>query len=113
MNPIVEQRPWGYFERFTHNAASTVKIIHIKKGETLSLQLHHHRSEFWRVLRGSPLIEIGDMKKAAAEGESFICPVETAHRLSAPHDDVEILEIATGDFDEQDIVRIEDKYKRA
>ena len=43
-------KPWGGFEQYTHNLPSTVKIITVAPGGTLSRQYHHHRDELWVVL---------------------------------------------------------------
>ncbi|MBX4189351.1 phosphomannose isomerase type II C-terminal cupin domain [Candidatus Parcubacteria bacterium] len=112
LHPFVEKRPWGEFEEFIKNSPVTVKLIFIKKGEELSLQKHHERSEFWKVVKGSPRLVIGEAVYEASEGDEFTVPVETNHRVGAPSDDVELLEIAQGKFDESDIVRLEDKYGR-
>ena len=45
-----EDRPWSFFKRFTLNEPSTVKIIHLKPHQEISLQKHTKRSEFWHVL---------------------------------------------------------------
>ena len=112
MEPTTTKRPWGSFTRFTNNEPSTVKILNVNSGEQLSLQYHNHREEFWKILKGSPDIVIGDKTHSAKEGDEFVIPVKTNHRISAPNDEVVILEISKGDFDEDDIVRIEDKYNR-
>ena len=112
MNSETTKRPWGSFTRFTENESSTVKILNISKGEKLSLQYHARRDEFWRIISGNPEIIIGEDKFDAKEGEEFNVPAEIKHRISAPYNDVTILEIATGDFDEEDIVRVEDEYGR-
>lgn len=112
MNSISVARPWGHFQRFTHNQNSTVKLLYINKGETLSLQYHNKRDEFWKIIVGHPLVEIGDEKMLAQAGDEFECKAKTEHRISAPTDDVVFLEIANGHFDEEDIVRIEDRYNR-
>lgn len=112
MNSVTTKRPWGSFTRFTNNESSTVKILHINKGEEFSLQYHTHREEFWKVLKGSPEITIGDNVFNPTEGEEFTVGVGVTHRVSAPREDVTILEISKGEFDESDIVRIEDKYNR-
>src|SRR5436190_12045687 len=104
MEPTTTKRPWGSFTRFTNNEPSTVKILNVNKGEQLSLQYHNHRQEFWKVLRGSPEIVIGDKVHEGNVGDEFLIDVKTNHRISAPDDDVEILEISTGEFDEDDIV---------
>lgn len=107
-----EERPWGNFRQFTHNVSSTVKIITVKPNETLSLQSHHKRSEFWRVLSGAGVMEINGVKHDVAEGDEYEIPVEAKHRMAAGTNGLQVLEIATGDFDENDIVRYEDKYGR-
>ena len=113
MNSATTKRPWGSFTRFTNNEPSTVKILHINKGEEFSLQYHTHREEFWKILKGSPEIVVGEEKFYPNEGEEFIITVGVNHRISAPKDDVMVLEISKGEFDEDDIVRVEDKYNRA
>jgi len=112
MNPKTTQRPWGSFTVFTNNEPSTVKILHIKKGEEFSLQYHTHRQEFWKILKGSPEIIINDKKLYPREGDEFTIEPKIDHRISAQKDDVFVLEISNGIFDEEDIVRIEDKYNR-
>lgn len=112
MSSTTTKRPWGSFTRFTNNEPSTVKILNITKGEEFSLQYHTHRQEFWKILKGNPEITIGDEIKHPKEGEEFTIEPNTNHRISAPVDDVTVLEISTGQFDEDDIVRIEDKYGR-
>lgn len=112
MDIIKVSRPWGTFERFTHNEPSTVKLLYIKKGESLSLQYHNHRDEFWKIVVGNPDVTLDDKIIHAHVGDEFTSPAKTHHRISAPVDDVVFLEIATGDFDEEDIVHLEDKYNR-
>jgi mannose-6-phosphate isomerase-like protein (cupin superfamily) len=112
MNSSTTKRPWGSFTRFTDNEQSTVKIINVNQGEELSLQYHMKRREFWRVLKGSPVFVIGEERLEGKEGDEFAVEQGVKHRISAPNGDVEILEISTGVFDEEDIVRLEDKYNR-
>jgi len=112
MDSVTTKRPWGSFTRFTNNEVSTVKILHINKGEEFSLQYHTHRQEFWKILKGSPEIIIGNETKYPKEGDEFVIEPNTNHRIYAPVDDVIVLEISKGHFDEDDIVRIEDKYGR-
>ncbi|MDO8590097.1 MAG: phosphomannose isomerase type II C-terminal cupin domain [bacterium] len=112
LKPTSEERPWGGFREFIKNEPSTVKILFVKKGEAFSLQKHLNRNEFWRVLSGAPEITIGDKTVRAKVGDEFEIPSETEHRIEALDNDVEVLEISRGEFDEADIVRIEDKYGR-
>ncbi|MFZ4500320.1 MAG: phosphomannose isomerase type II C-terminal cupin domain [Minisyncoccia bacterium] len=112
MEPQTTQRPWGEFRQFTHNEPVTVKLILVKAGECLSLQHHTHREEFWRVLSGTPRITIGERVVEAKAGDEFTISATVAHRIEAVGADTELLEIARGVFDEEDIVRLEDKYGR-
>ncbi len=112
MNPTTTKRPWGSFTRFTNNEVSTVKILNVNQGEILSLQYHNKREEFWRVIQGNPEIVLGEETKKASPGDEFFVSVGVKHRISAPENEVVILEISKGEFDEEDIVRIEDKYGR-
>lgn len=108
-----EERPWGNFRRFTQNENTTVKILSIKPHTSLSLQYHNHRAEFWKVLSGHPVVTINEEKTKASPGDEFKIEKLQPHRLEAEDESVEVLEIAYGDFDENDIIRLEDKYGRA
>ncbi len=113
MNPITTKKPWGSFTRLTNNEPSTVKILYINKGEEFSLQYHSKREEFWKILEGHPEIIVGEMVTHNPQpGHEFVIAPGTKHRISAPKDNVVVLEISKGLFDEDDIVRIEDKYNR-
>lgn len=112
--PYREERPWGEFVEFTRNTPSTVKIITVKPGESLSLQRHHNRDEFWRVLDGAGSVTVGDQSLEASAGAEFFIPRETNHRMTAADGkSLVVLEISTGNFSDEDIERLEDKYGRA
>ncbi|MFA6999630.1 MAG: phosphomannose isomerase type II C-terminal cupin domain [Candidatus Paceibacterota bacterium] len=106
------ERPWGNFRQFTKNDNTTIKILTVKPNEILSLQSHHHRAEFWHIISGQGWVEIGGVKMVANAGDEYEIKVEEKHRLSAGPDGLKVLEIAVGDFDEEDIVHYEDKYGR-
>lgn len=108
----IEERPWGRFEQFTHNQPSTVKIITVRPNEELSLQYHKNRDEFWRIIGGSGQVVIGEEVLEAKTGDEFLVPRGTKHRMITGSEQMRVLEIALGEFDEDDIVRLEDKYKR-
>ncbi len=110
--PYREERPWGEFVEFTRNIPSTVKIITVKPGESLSLQHHKNRDEFWRIISGDGTIEIGDKKVPAVPGHDHVVARETNHRIEGGTQPLVLLEISFGDFDENDIVRVEDRYGR-
>ena len=113
MNKLIVNRPWGRFDQFTKNESTTVKIITINSGGSLSLQFHKNRSEFWHIISGSPYITIDDKNTQANPGDEFMIEKLQKHRIEAPQGEVQFLEIAFGDFDEDDIIRLKDKYGRA
>lgn len=112
MNKYKEERPWGNFERFTLNEKSTVKIINVKAGEETSLQTHKNRDEFWRVLDGEGIFVIGDEEKMGKKGDEFFIKKGSKHQIKGGETGVIFLEISLGDFDENDIERLSDKYNR-
>lgn len=113
LNIYQEERPWGFFRRFTNNIVSTVKIIVVRPNEELSLQSHNKREEFWRVLKGKGIFDVGGEKHNVEVGNEEYIPVQTKHKIIAGDEGLEVLEISLGDFDENDIVRYEDKYGRS
>ncbi|MFA6536207.1 MAG: phosphomannose isomerase type II C-terminal cupin domain [Candidatus Paceibacterota bacterium] len=113
MTPFTEKRPWGEFRQFTLNEPVTVKTILVKKGEALSLQNHHLRTEFWKIISGHPEVTIGEKIFSAKAGDEFTVGIKTNHKIEAPKDEVLLLEISSGEFKEDDIVRLSDKYGRA
>lgn len=113
MKPFTTERPWGNFRQFTKNENTTVKIISIKPNSSLSLQYHQNREEFWYIISGSPVVTIGENKINAKVGDEFKIVKKEKHQIEVGVEPVQFLEISYGDFDEEDIVRLEDKYGRA
>ncbi|MDW0121262.1 MAG: phosphomannose isomerase type II C-terminal cupin domain [Nitrososphaeraceae archaeon] len=107
-----EIRPWGRFEKFHENKSCTVKLIYVNANSRLSLQYHKKRSEFWKVIKGTAVVEIDKKTIVLKEGETITIPRQAKHRVLALESDCIILEIAYGRFDENDIVRLEDDYQR-
>ncbi|NNM46912.1 phosphomannose isomerase type II C-terminal cupin domain [Knoellia koreensis] len=107
------ERPWGNFQQFVSNERVTVKIITVEPGHRLSLQTHDHRGEFWQVLDVPIEVTVGDRTWSAEPGESVWVPVGAVHRMANKGDQPgRLLEVAFGEFDEADIVRLEDDYAR-
>jgi mannose-6-phosphate isomerase len=107
-----ESRPWGRFEKFHENKSCTVKLIYVNANSRLSLQYHKKRSEFWKVIKGTALVEIDEKRIVLGEGETITIPRQAKHRVLALESECIILEISYGRFDENDIVRLEDDYQR-
>lgn len=111
---FTEERPWGDFQNFVTNEQVTVKIITVEPGQRLSLQRHRHRAEMWQVLDDAPLdITVGDRRWPAKRGEMIWVPLGSVHRMGNSGTTTgRILEVGFGDFDEDDIERLEDDYSR-
>ena len=110
------RRPWGGYIKFIDNKPCTVKTLYIKKGELLSLQFHKLREEFWYVVSGKIRITLGKdsgllKKRFLGEEEYIKIPRNFLHRIEGIENS-KILEISTGEFKENDEIRIEDRYKR-
>lgn len=110
---FVQERPWGQFEQFVSNERVTVKIITVQPGHRLSLQTHENRGEFWQVLDGPIEVTVGEQTWSAQPGEKVWVPQGAVHRMANQGDAPgRLLEVAFGDFDEADIVRLQDDYAR-
>lgn len=110
--PYREERPWGEELWFTRDKPSMVKVLTVNPTESLSLQYHRNRDEFWHVLSGNGTAVIGTEKVPLRPGDDQFVPRETHHRLETGDSTLVILELAFGDFDENDIIRLEDRYGR-
>jgi mannose-1-phosphate guanylyltransferase/mannose-6-phosphate isomerase len=107
-------RPWGSYQSVDNGERHQVKRIIVKPGSRLSLQKHHHRSEHWIVVRGTAQVTVNDLVKTVHENESIYIPMGAVHRLENPGKILlELIEVQTGSyFGEDDIIRIEDDYRR-
>jgi mannose-1-phosphate guanylyltransferase/mannose-6-phosphate isomerase len=107
-------RPWGTYKILTDGERYKIKKIAIDPGKRLSLQYHRHRSEHWVVVEGTAFVTLDGKALFVHEGESVFVPKNSLHRLANPgKTPLEIIEVQNGDYlGEDDIVRIEDDYKR-
>ena len=114
VNHRIVYRPWGSFQTLYQGDQFLVKSIIVKPGEALSLQKHKHRSEHWVVVEGTANVTNGDQEFVLYEDQSIYIPLGNAHRLENPGKMLlEIIEVQTGShLDDNDIVRLEDKYNR-
>ena len=108
-------RPWGFFETLSLGPRFQVKLLHVKPGGKLSMQMHHHRSEHWIVVQGTAKVVIGDIERLVRENESVYIFATQWHRLENPGKvPLEIIEVQIGTYlGEDDIVRTDDIYHRA
>ncbi|QBL09802.1 mannose-1-phosphate guanylyltransferase/mannose-6-phosphate isomerase [Rheinheimera sp. D18] len=107
-------RPWGKYEAIASGERYQVKRITVKPGETLSMQLHHHRSEHWIVVSGMAKVTLNGTETLLYENQSIYIPIGAVHALENPSNmPLEIIEVQTGAYlGEDDIVRLSDRYGR-
>jgi mannose-6-phosphate isomerase-like protein (cupin superfamily) len=108
-----EARPWGGFEKFVENEACSVKIITVDAGHKLSLQSHRFREEWWIVLDEGMDVEVDGERRTLNRGDDIYIPLGAKHRVFGLGKACRWLEIAFGQFDENDIIRYEDDYGRS
>ncbi|WP_288255659.1 mannose-1-phosphate guanylyltransferase/mannose-6-phosphate isomerase [uncultured Prochlorococcus sp.] len=108
-------RPWGHYLSVVEDNRWQVKLIQVKPGEKLSLQMHHHRSEHWVVVSGTAKVEVNDKVEILSENQSVYIPLGSKHRLSNPGKIfLSLIEVQSGSYvGEDDIVRFEDIYGRS
>jgi len=107
-------RPWGSYETVSMGDGFRVKRIIVEPGAQLSLQLHHHRSEHWVIVRGTALVRVNDETNLRRENENVFVPEGAKHRIANPGNiPLELIEVQVGGYlGEDDIVRFEDSYGR-
>ncbi len=115
--PIRVDKPWGHEIWWARTDRYVGKIIHVKKGESLSLQYHNVKDETILLQSGQMLFETrpageeGELRKVVMNpGDVFHITPKTLHRMTGI-EDCEILEVSTPELD--DVVRLEDRYGRA
>lgn len=107
-------RPWGTYTILEENPGYKVKQITVRPGAKLSLQYHHHRSEHWIVVSGVATVTINDKTFDLKQNESTYIPKEATHRMANNQkEDLIMIEAQVGTYlGEDDIVRLQDDYKR-
>lgn len=108
-------RPWGTYTLLEESNGFKIKRIEVKPGASLSLQMHHHRSEHWIVVSGMAKVINGDREFFVDTNESTYIPAGHKHRLENPGLlNLVMIEVQSGGYlGEDDIVRFEDNYGRA
>lgn len=117
-------KPWGHETIWAETPDYVGKILHIKAGQSLSVQYHNQKDETVHLLSGELVYRVqeGDARKGEAalkadamhdvklkRGESFRISPGTVHQMEAITD-CDILEVSTNHLD--DIVRLKDRYGR-
>ncbi|QAU35529.1 mannose-1-phosphate guanylyltransferase/mannose-6-phosphate isomerase [Janthinobacterium sp. 17J80-10] len=111
---LTVHRPWGTYTVLEDEVRYKIKRIVVKPGASLSLQMHHHRSEHWIVVSGMARVVNGDNELFVNTNESTYIPAGHKHRLENPGIlDLVMIEVQSGEYlGEDDIVRFQDVYGR-
>lgn len=107
-------RPWGTYTILEEESGYKIKKIMVKSGKRLSLQKHFHRNEHWIVLSGAATVTVGENTYLVQPNESTYIKAGEIHRLAnLGKIPLIIIEAQVGEYTgEDDIVRIEDDFKR-
>ena len=113
--PQTVNRPWGTYSVLESTDRYKMKRIVVRPGERLSLQKHLHRSEHWVVVSGTATCTVGDKVFYVRPNESTYIPSGTIHRLQNEGKlPLVIVEVQVGEYTgEDDIIRVQDDYKRS
>ena len=108
-------KPWGFELIFAHTDRYVGKVLHVNKGESLSLQYHVKKDETIHIQKGRiKFLTASGPNEPLQEtilepGQSFHITPYMVHRMEAL-EDTEILEVSTPELD--DVIRLEDRYGR-
>ena len=107
-------RPWGSYTILEEQKGFKIKRISVLPKVKLSLQMHHHRSEHWVVVKGTANVTCGDKVYIVTENQSTYIPCGERHRLENPGIiPLELIEVKNGPYlGEDDIVRFDDDFGR-
>jgi mannose-6-phosphate isomerase-like protein (cupin superfamily) len=109
----IVEKPWGHELIWAHTSRYVGKVLHIKKGESLSYQYHVVKDETIRLLSGVMEMDVendGQREKLRMEpGDCLHITPGMKHRMIAV-EECDVLEVSTPELD--DVVRLEDRYGR-
>ena len=108
-------RPWGTYTILEDTPGYKIKRIEVKPGKRLSLQKHFHRNEHWIVVSGTATVTVGNETRYVRPNESTYIKMGELHRLENEGKiPVVLIEAQVGEYTgEDDIVRVDDDFKRA
>lgn len=106
------QKPWGQEFHFLTNEQGTVKILEVNPRQELSYQSHAKREEYWRCIKNSVRVVIDDTETTLQEGDEILIPLGAKHQLKGTNTIGQVLEVISGVYEAEDIIRYSDKYGR-
>ncbi len=107
-------RPWGTYTILEDSDRYKIKRIEVNPRASLSLQMHHHRSEHWIVVSGTARVINGEQSFLLGVNESTYIAAGYKHRLENPGIvKLVMIEVQSGEYlGEDDIIRFQDHYGR-
>lgn len=109
MNKIIK-KPWGQEEIIFLSKDYCVKKLTLNKNEMTSLQYHKKKTETVLILKGKLNIQVENKNLILEPFETITILPNQVHRMSVENNECLYLECSTPHLD--DVVRIDDKYKR-
>lgn len=114
VEPRRVDKPWGWELVWAETRSYAGKLLFVRAGESLSLQLHELKEESWLVREGRARLELGErdgelQEREIGPGDAFHLPPGTVHRVTALEDTL-VVEVSTPHLD--DVVRLDDRYGR-
>lgn len=106
-------KPWGQEFHFVLNEKATVKILEVNPGQKLSYQSHNKRDEYWRCVKNTVIVVLDDKKFILKEDDEIYIKRGVKHRLIGTNKKGRVLEIISGEYEAEDIIRYEDSYGRS
>lgn len=113
MSLPVTFKPWGYYYTVYRSPQTWTKVLVIEGGEELSLQYHANRTEYWTPAEDGLIGVIGNQTFDLKARWRYDVQPNAPHQIINPTGEpLSLIEVATGHPDEDDIVRLKDKYGR-
>lgn len=115
VEPRRVEKPWGHELWWAQTPHYAGKLLHVKAGHELSLQLHREKDETSYLLSGRMRLTRGPTADGLQEqeigpGHAWRVEPGTVHSIAAIEDSV-VLEVSTPHLD--DVVRLADRYQRS
>ena len=109
--PLFEEKRWGEYKVLEENSFDNYKALTkhliLKKGKSISLQLHHFRDEVWTIVNGEGEFSLDDETFNVKCGDVLNIKKEHKHKITAITD-LHIIETQIGDqLIEEDIERLD------
>lgn len=108
-------RPWGQIAALGAGEHYDIKLLTLRPGAAIALQLHHHRAKHWVVLEGTARVRRGDRRLILSPNQSAFIPIGMPHAVANPGKlPLKMVQVQSGDyFGRDDVVRLEEPYRGA